>query len=97
MASMVAKLPAPLESSGLRGVESMPLVALKAARWRRPAPSAEWKSPPTYTVAPLLEVVIAFTLSLTYGSQLRATPLVGSRAATRERSAPPTTEKSPPT
>jgi hypothetical protein len=55
MASTVARLPAPLESSGLKVLEMAPLVALKAARWRRPAPSAERKSPPTYTVAPLLE------------------------------------------
>ena len=64
MASTVAKFPVPLEMVGLRLVR-LPLVALKEARWRRPAPSAESKSPPTYTVEPLLEVVIALTWSLT--------------------------------
>jgi hypothetical protein len=43
----VVKLPAPLETVGLKVVEMLPLVALKAARRRRPAPSAESKSPPT--------------------------------------------------
>ena len=46
MASTVAKLPVPFEIVGLREVR-LPLVALKAARCRRPAPSAEVKSPPT--------------------------------------------------
>src|SRR5215207_5154551 len=40
MASAVAKLPAPLESSGLKVLEMAPLVALKAARWRRPGAGA---------------------------------------------------------
>ena len=60
MASTVAKSE-PLEMDGARLVRA-PLVALKAAR-RRPGrprrPSS--KSPPTYTVEPLLEKVIALT------------------------------------
>ena len=84
MASTVAKWPAPLETLGLKLLEMSPLVALKAARRCRPAPSAEEKSPPTYTVDPLLEVVTALTLSLTYGFQPKAAPLPdGLRAATR--------------
>jgi hypothetical protein len=47
MDSTVAKLPVPLEMLGLKVVEMLSLVALKAARRRRPAPSAESKSPPT--------------------------------------------------
>src|SRR4029450_5662759 len=96
MASTVAKLPVPLDTVGLKVVEMLPLVALKAARGRRPAPSPEEKSPPTYTVDPLLEVVTALTLSLTYGLQPKAAPLDGLRAATRARAAPPTAVKSPP-
>ena len=46
MDSTVAKLPVPLEMLGLKVVR-LPLVALKAARCCRPAPSAESKSPPT--------------------------------------------------
>jgi hypothetical protein len=95
--STVAKFPAPLEMLGLKVLEMLPLVALKAARRLRPAPSAELKSPPTYTVEPVVEVVIALTLLLTYGLQPKAPPLDGLRAATRERAAPPTAEKSPPT
>jgi hypothetical protein len=94
--STVAKLPVPLEMLGLKVVETLPLVELKAARCRRAAPSAESKSPPMYTVAPLLEVVTALTLSFTYGLQPKAAPLVGWRAATRARAAPATTVKSPP-
>src|SRR5919107_2473616 len=94
--STVAKLPAPLEMLGLRLVR-LPLVALKAARRLLPAPSAELKSPPTYTVEPVVEVVIALTWSLTYGFQPKALPLLGLRAATRARETPATTVKSPPT
>src|SRR5215211_1868327 len=97
MASTVAKFPLPLETFGLKPDDRFPLVAPKAARCRRPAPSDEVKSPPAYTVAPLLEVVIALTLALMYGFQPKALPLLGESAAMRARATPAITEKSPPT
>src|SRR6266508_2970251 len=96
MDSTVVKLPAPLDTFGLKPATRFPLVALKAARCRRPAPSAESKSPPTYTLVPAGDTLSARTTPLALGFHDSRFPLAASNAASRLRVVPFTVVKLPP-